>query len=238
MSLYRQFSSVMVQKIYSKRLLISSSSYPSSTQEPTAETPKPIYLYFLRPTPIQFRAVFMTGLLLCRPEEMQAVRNFPFWKDPAFVLTFFLAAAMGSLLNYATFLCTHHNSALTTTVVGCLKNLGRLEMIAGLMCPFLPFLLLFVKNWDKTIKAGNLSALSTPSFPSQPPLTSPCSFCPITSSASPTSLALPFQSLAASCTLTLSWESTEMGRSRKTMRAAAAVVVRELRRSLESLGVH
>lgn len=71
-----------------------------------------------------FGAVFMTCLLLCRPEEMQAVRDFPSWKDPSFVLTFFLAAVMGSLLNYATFLCTHHNSALTTTVVGCLKNLA------------------------------------------------------------------------------------------------------------------
>jgi hypothetical protein len=59
---------------------------------------------------------------------MQAVRDFPSWKDPSFVLTFFLAAVMGSLLNYATFLCTHHNSALTTTVVGCLKNLGKQQL--------------------------------------------------------------------------------------------------------------
>jgi len=71
----------------------------------------------------------MTCLLLCRPEEMQAIRDFPSWKDSSFVLTFFLAAVMGSLLNYATFLCTHHNSALTTTVVGCLKNLGKFYQV-------------------------------------------------------------------------------------------------------------
>jgi len=72
-----------------------------------------------------YRAVFMTTLLFCRPRELQAIKNFPSLKDPTFLIVFFLAAGTGSLLNYATFLCTHHNSALTTTVVGCLKNLGQ-----------------------------------------------------------------------------------------------------------------
>ncbi|TFJ84349.1 hypothetical protein NSK_004337 [Nannochloropsis salina CCMP1776] len=71
-----------------------------------------------------FGAVFMTTLLFCRPRELQAIKNFPSLKDPTFLIVFFLAAGTGSILNYATFLCTHHNSALTTTVVGCLKNLA------------------------------------------------------------------------------------------------------------------
>lgn len=38
--------------------------------------------------------------------------------------TFCLAAMMGSVLNYSIFLCTTKNSALTTAVVGCLKNVA------------------------------------------------------------------------------------------------------------------
>lgn len=66
----------------------------------------------------------MMGLLMMlRDEELARVREFRHWQDPHFVLYFFLAGAMGSVLNYSIFLCTLHNSALTTTVVGCLKVL-------------------------------------------------------------------------------------------------------------------
>lgn len=63
----------------------------------------------------------MVGLLAFSPSEMEAVRSFPLWSDPKFALTFVAAATMGSILNYSTFLCTINNSALTTTVIGCLK---------------------------------------------------------------------------------------------------------------------
>lgn len=64
----------------------------------------------------------MLSILLMRPEEMAKVVNFRSWDDPTFVFIFLLASAMGSILNYSIFLCTMNNSALTTTVVGCLKN--------------------------------------------------------------------------------------------------------------------
>jgi len=44
------------------------------------------------------------------------------WNDWQFCLLFVFAAVMGSVLNYAIFYCTTVNSALTTTVIGCLKN--------------------------------------------------------------------------------------------------------------------
>ncbi len=66
-------------------------------------------------------AIVMLCLLALQPAEVEAVRAFPLWGDARFVATFALAAVMGSVLNYATFLCTVNNSALTTTVIGCLK---------------------------------------------------------------------------------------------------------------------
>jgi solute carrier family 35 protein len=54
--------------------------------------------------------------------EMDRVLRFKGWSDPYFLILFILAAGMGSVLNYSIFLCTSLNSALTTAVVGCLKN--------------------------------------------------------------------------------------------------------------------
>jgi solute carrier family 35 protein len=54
--------------------------------------------------------------------ELSRVLAFEGWREPRFVICFCLAAVMGSVLNYSIFLCTSINSALTTAVVGCLKN--------------------------------------------------------------------------------------------------------------------
>jgi solute carrier family 35 len=55
-------------------------------------------------------------------QEIDAVMQFAHWSNPVFLSLFFCAAIMGCLLNLSIFLCTHHNSALTTMIVGSLKN--------------------------------------------------------------------------------------------------------------------
>ena len=61
-------------------------------------------------------------IILLVPGEIDRVRNFTLWTNTAFIANLIFAATMGSVLNLAIFLCTRTNSALTTTVVGCLKN--------------------------------------------------------------------------------------------------------------------
>jgi len=64
--------------------------------------------------------VFIVIMLV--PGEVDRVQNFDLWSNTSFVTHFMFASLMGSVLNLAIFLCTSTNSALTTTVVGCLKN--------------------------------------------------------------------------------------------------------------------
>jgi hypothetical protein len=55
---------------------------------------------------------------------ISGVLKFEGWNDPEFQLMFFVSSVMGCILNYSIFLCTTINSALTTAVIGALKNIA------------------------------------------------------------------------------------------------------------------
>ena len=64
----------------------------------------------------------LLGLLLYANDEFSRVAAFDGWLRPGFVACFLMSCVMGLCLNYATALCTQMNSATTTTIVGCCKN--------------------------------------------------------------------------------------------------------------------
>ncbi|CAN7942633.1 unnamed protein product [Ixodes hexagonus] len=73
-----------------------------------------------------YNALFMVVplCLLCwLLGDMTLAWHFPLWANPGFLASFLASCFMGFLVMHATMLCTAHNSALTTTIVGCLKNI-------------------------------------------------------------------------------------------------------------------
>eukprot|EP00240_Pyramimonas_obovata_P013334 CAMPEP_0118936694 /NCGR_PEP_ID=MMETSP1169-20130426/20044_1 /TAXON_ID=36882 /ORGANISM="Pyramimonas obovata, Strain CCMP722" /LENGTH=242 /DNA_ID=CAMNT_0006880041 /DNA_START=724 /DNA_END=1452 /DNA_ORIENTATION=- len=67
-----------------------------------------------------FLPFFTYGKLHAELEEALTHND---WGKPMFVVLFFFSCAMASMLNFSILLCTKVNSALTTMVIGVIKNL-------------------------------------------------------------------------------------------------------------------
>ncbi|XP_048360100.1 UDP-N-acetylglucosamine/UDP-glucose/GDP-mannose transporter isoform X2 [Sphaerodactylus townsendi] len=85
---------------------------------------------------IFYNACFMvipTILVSFFTGDLQQVTDFKQWTNVLFICQFLLSCILGFLLMYSTVLCSHYNSALTTTVVGAIKNvsIAYIGMLVG-----------------------------------------------------------------------------------------------------------
>ena len=70
-----------------------------------------------------FFALVPCLLLAYGSGEIDAALAFGEWSDASFVVQFCLSCVFGFILNFCILLCTHYNSALTTTAIGPIKNI-------------------------------------------------------------------------------------------------------------------
>lgn len=79
----------------------------------------------------KYGIMFYNSLLMLGPAvlgaylsgDIDAAIDFPHWSNFVFLTQFIMSCIMGFVLSYSIILCTQFNSALTTTIIGCLKNI-------------------------------------------------------------------------------------------------------------------
>lgn len=74
-----------------------------------------------------YNACFMlipTVIISVSTGDFQQATEFSHWKNVLFIIQFLLSCLLGFLLMYSTALCSYYNSALTTAVVGAIKNVS------------------------------------------------------------------------------------------------------------------